>query len=56
MSYVVICADGLQRHEGRFDTVGEAQHWAWWGHVCLAEHTIVNPDITETQLAEGWNR
>lgn len=54
MSYVVMCADGMIRHEGRFETRHEAAQWAWWGHACLAEHKIFNPDITEAELAARW--
>ena len=49
-----MCEDGLQRHEGRFETRAEAGHWAHWGHACTAKHVIFNPDITESELANRW--
>jgi hypothetical protein len=34
----VVCADGAVRHEP-FESIGEAQRWAEWGHCCLATHS-----------------
>jgi hypothetical protein len=54
MSWIVICEDGRQRHDGLFATVGEAEEWANWGHLCTSRHRIVDPDITEGELAQRW--
>lgn len=41
--YTVTCADGQVRH-APFATRREADRWAWWGHACLAEHTVKGGD------------
>ena len=54
MSWVVICEDGRQRHHGRFAAVGEADQWANWGHPCTSRHRIIDPDISDGELAQRW--
>ena len=54
MSWIVICEDGQQRHDGRFATVREADQWANWGHACTNRHRIIDPDISEAEVARLW--
>ena len=42
--FLVFCADGEQRHAGTFPTRRDADQWSQWGHVCLADHTVVEVD------------
>ena len=41
---IVRCMDGNVRHEEPFTTMREAQHWAWWGHLCAAHHEYEEHD------------
>lgn len=54
--WVLRCSDGAERHRHRFDSIAQAERWAVACTGCAGPHRIVDPDITEDELATRWNR
>jgi hypothetical protein len=47
MAVIVICEDGVSRHDAPFETRAQAAEFANWGHCCINRHRIVTTDGVE---------
>jgi hypothetical protein len=52
MSWEVRCEDGVVRHGAPFERRWEAEKWAWWGHICTAQHTVTRVAQSK-EVADG---